>query len=531
MEEQQHITTVLGPIDADLWLFTAKQSAEALEGLPAAEQTPAVKKALRCEKLLLEVFGTHMTAQGAGSPQNDTPAEKLPFPLQLSAEILEQIFKLTNTAALATFALVSRQWAEVALHLLWGHPHFSLPLQSSVEKLFKFYASADSNNAARVRRLTVSYGAALVPSQLTGLALTNSRLTHAMLRKLPRSLPALASVELVSTCIPGNMLAELARSCPMLTELDMHAVEGVQPQDLHDFCQLAGGRLTRLNISGPGRVIELAVSNQKFMSIVDGFEACTALRTLALPGVRVAAHHLKRLLAVLPGCLEAIDVSNTSINLQCIETLVHRCNGLTAVILTHCTEIKDDSIKLLAAECGDLTAIAIGHTETSDAGIRALAQSCGANLRRISVNGCTHVSDLGLGVLGVLCPNISLLDVSKCPRINVSGVLGFLKSATDAAARKGNKILPLRHLNLSVCSPTILSTDMLNIVHMCPNLRTFLIPTTRSQKARAELGKRGVKDPEATYRAFFPSVWIRPCHLMKVGGGIGLSAGETAPLF
>ncbi|KAJ3169224.1 hypothetical protein HDU88_001021 [Geranomyces variabilis] len=486
--EEEHFETVLSAIDSNLWLFAAKQSVEALENLSPTTQLPAVQKALRCEKLLLEVFGPHMTAQGAGTPQHDTPTEKLPFPLHLSAEILEQIFKFTTTAALTTFALVNRQWAEVALRLLWSHPHFVLPLQSSAEQLFKFYASADSNNVERIRRLTVSYGAALVPSQLTGPALSNSRLTRALLRKLPRSLPALVSVELVSTCIPGDMLAELARSCPLLTELDMHAVEGVQPQDLKEFCQVSGGRLTRLSISGPARVIELAVSSRKFNLIIDALKACTALRTLALPGVRVAAHYLKRLLAVLPGCLEAIDVSNTSVNLQCIETLVQRCNGLTAVILAHCTEIQDDAIKLLAAECRDLTAIAIGKTETSDAGIRALAQSCGANLRRISVNGCTHVSDLGLGILGRLCPNISLLDISNT---------------------------------------SLTSQEMLDIIHMCPNLRTLLIPTTRFQKARELLAERGVKDPEDLYRAFFPSVWIRPCHLMKVGGGIGLSAGEA----
>ncbi|KAJ3150306.1 hypothetical protein HDU86_006697 [Geranomyces michiganensis] len=527
-------------IDFDLWLYALQLSREVLTKLPAEGKTAEVLKALKCDNLLLAVLG--ITPRGSESPRqnsslyqdenvshvptsgddkasvNDSEEDetdthtmvnprkrrRLSYRLQLSDEILENIFENIEAADLITVALVNRQWCETALRLLWIHPHLELP--SSDLQLFKFYACTESRNALRVRRLTICYRKP-----------DDDPMTDALLLSLPGFLPALMSVELFSTWIPDGMLVRLGQACPRLTELEMRRVNGLEPQELIAFFMGAGARLTRLHIGEPGHVLELAVSNREFKPVVAAFAVCTALRKLSLPWMRLGEAHFKRLFAVLPGCLEAIDVSNTRVDDSCLEVLLDRCAGLTTVILSRCAHITDESIKLLATKCDDLTNVAIGETLTSDAGIRVLARSCGTNLRRLSIHGCSRVSDLVLGVLGLRCPNITLLDVSGCSRINASGVISFLKSATTPITLQA-KTPRLRHLNLSICNASFTSSAVCQIIDLCPDLRTLLLPATRLAKAREHFAQR-CKDPEAMYMAFFPSVWLRPAHRMRCFDG------------
>ena len=60
-----------------------------------------------------------------------------------------------------------------------------------------------------------------------------------------------------------------------------------------------------------------------------------------------------------------------------------------------CPGVSDTSLVWLGRHCSKLRALDAGRCDVSDAGLAALSQGCGANLRRLSLAGCEAVTSTG----------------------------------------------------------------------------------------------------------------------------------------
>ena len=111
------------------------------------------------------------------------------------------------------------------------------------------------------------------------------------------------------------------------------------------------------------------------------------------------------------------DVSFRSCNIgdEEIISLAHDCPYLSEICLYHCGGITDASIVALAKCCVHLIAIDIGRCmKITDDGLVALTSGCSntrttnlpdgvdiSHLRRISLHGCSNISDRGVSAIAV----------------------------------------------------------------------------------------------------------------------------------
>ncbi|CAA7403705.1 unnamed protein product [Spirodela intermedia] len=94
-----------------------------------------------------------------------------------------------------------------------------------------------------------------------------------------------------------------------------------------------------------------------------------------------------------------------------------------------------------------------GCRRITDWSVAALVSGASEALKRLALEGCDGVTDRSLRLIGLLCPALVELDLSRCKRIGDGGVAGLLASSSTAAAgpscRSGSR---LEVLSLEGCS-------------------------------------------------------------------------------
>ena len=128
-----------------------------------------------------------------------------------------------------------------------------------------------------------------------------------------------------------------------------------------------------------------------------------------------------------------------------------------------------------------------GLTRLTDAGLGKLA-AC-VELQKLSLKGCSQVSDAGMAALLPFVENLLWLDVSGCRSLTHKGLVTLSKhlqslrhldmanctgASNQSLAALGAGKVPLRYLNVSSCS-RINGTGLAALQLLAPTLRTLCV--------------------------------------------------------
>ena len=218
----------------------------------------------------------------------------------------------------------------------------------------------------------------------------------------------------------------------------------------------------------------------------EGLGDFPALKSLTLSHCKhvtdLALHDIRNLQELrvlrLSGCLAITDVG--------IEYL--RGLNLHLLDLQDCERLGDTMIAKAVSHMRHLRLLVLaGLTRLTDAGLGKLA-AC-AELQKLSLRGCSQVSDAGMAALLPFVENLLWLDVSGCRSLTHKGLVTLSKhlrslrhldmanctgASNQSLAALGAGKVPLRYLNLSACS-RINGTGLAALQLLAPTLRTLCV--------------------------------------------------------
>ena len=106
--------------------------------------------------------------------------------------------------------------------------------------------------------------------------------------------------------------------------------------------------------------------------------------------------------------------------------LADRCSRLRYVNMRGCGSVTDCGVTRLATSRAGKRPRAVDVSEcvgVTDVALRALAGCCGAKLRRLSVRGCTAVTNHGVLALSQYCTRLCYLNVQDCPLVTSTALI------------------------------------------------------------------------------------------------------------
>ena len=114
-----------------------------------------------------------------------------------------------------------------------------------------------------------------------------------------------------------------------------------------------------------------------------------------------------------------------------------KCRVLTAIDISFCSRVCDQSLKVLASGCRDLQYLNIsGCKEISNQGMASIKRKC-HKLRSLNLSSCPKLNDKALTAISTMCPLLHHLDLSSC--VNIS----------DQSIKEVTKLSHLLTLNLN----------------------------------------------------------------------------------
>ncbi|ORZ23464.1 hypothetical protein BCR42DRAFT_404846 [Absidia repens] len=182
-------------------------------------------------------------------------------------------------------------------------------------------------------------------------------------------------------------LAAIAKHATHLQHLEIYISQSVTNESLTPFFMHHPNRLTHLSLAGCHRVSDASIL--------------------------VLARHVPDLVHLdLRACDMVSDISLTAIATSC-----PRLHHLNVGRIHEKHRITNQSIVLIA-QSTQVAVLGLAGCDISDQAIFALAIHRRHALNRVSVNHCTRLANLGIQCLSSCCPNLSVLELKACPRIN-----------------------------------------------------------------------------------------------------------------
>lgn len=282
-------------------------------------------------------------------------------------------------------------------------------------------------------------------------------------------------------------LGFIARFCIDLEDLDVSGCCCITSKGLHDIL-LNCHTLTHLDTSGCTCVNSISAP------VANGFG-------LGHHGSFLQLRHLD-----ISDCVAFDDLGLRVVGLSCglLESLyLRRCNRITDVgikhIAQHCSHIKelsvsdcykvrDFSLKEIAKNSANLKYLSVAKCPVTDTGMKYIGKQC-VKLKYLNVRGCEAVSDVGithivqnclklrsldagkcditdngLHIIGIHCPQLKKLSIRGCDRVTDTGV------KTIAAQCCSIQYLNLQECNLSYGTFMYIREHCKNCVieHTCP---------------------------------------------------------------
>jgi len=160
-------------------------------------------------------------------------------------------------------------------------------------------------------------------------------------------------------------------------------------------------------------------------------QATTNLQLSKMP--HLSPDSLKDIIRNFPH-VKHLDLSGCyQINKQSIEVIARELSesNLTSLNLEFCHYVTDEDLTLLFGNFDkndgprrgkqDLVSLNLSYTNISDLGIRVISMSC-PNLKILKLNGMKNITDLSLSMIAKYCGQLSLLDIQDCANISDYGV-------------------------------------------------------------------------------------------------------------
>lgn len=282
-------------------------------------------------------------------------------------------------------------------------------------------------------------------------------------------------------------LGFVARFCIDLEELDVSGCCCITSKGLHDIL-LNCHTLTHLDTSG-----------------------CTCVNSVSAPVANGfgLGHHgsfLQLRYLDLSDCVAFDDLGMRVVGLSCglLENLyLRRCNRVTDVGIKHiaqhcvhlkelsvsdCFKVRDFSMKEIAKNCAGLKYLSAAKCPVTDTAMKYIGKHC-VKLKYLNIRGCESVSDVGLThivqncfklrsldagkcditdnglhIIGIHCPQLKKLSIRGCERVTDTGV------KTIAAQCCSVQYLNLQECNLSYETFMYIREHCKNCVieHTCP---------------------------------------------------------------
>lgn len=282
-------------------------------------------------------------------------------------------------------------------------------------------------------------------------------------------------------------LGFVARFCIDLEELDVSGCCCITSKGLHDIL-LNCHTLTHLDTSG-----------------------CTCVNSISAPVANGfgLGHHgsfLQLRYLDLSDCVAFDDLGMRVVGLSCglLENLyLRRCNRVTDVGIKHiaqhcvhlkelsvsdCYKVRDFSMKEIAKNCAGLKYLSAAKCPVTDTAMKYIGKHC-VKLKYLNIRGCESVSDVGithivqnclklrsldagkcditdngLHIIGIHCPQLKKLSIRGCEGVTDTGV------KTIAAQCCSVQYLNLQECNLSYQTFMYIREHCKNCVieHTCP---------------------------------------------------------------
>ena len=345
----------------------------------------------------------------------------------LPEDILILILSYLSTKDLCQASGVCRKWQALCWDpVLWSHINITNYQDSDINKVLR-------NLLAKLAMDTQGYCMTVHTIKLSGCELLSDK-----------------------------GLGFIARFCIDLEDLDVSGCCCITSKGLHDIllnCQT----LTHLDTSG-----------------------CTCINSISAPVANGFGHHgsfLRLRHLDMSDCVAFDDLGLRVVGLSCnlLESLyLRRCNRVTDVGVKHvaqhcshlkelsvsdCYKVRDFSLKEIAKNCGGLKYLSVAKCPVSDTGMKFIGKHC-VKLKYLNIRGCEAVTDVGvthivqncfklrsldagkcditdngLHIIGIHCPQLKKLSIRGCERVTDTGV------KTVAA-----QCCSIQYLNLQECS-------------------------------------------------------------------------------
>ncbi|XP_044269488.1 F-box/LRR-repeat protein 7 [Tribolium madens] len=340
---------------------------------------------------------------------------------RLTDELIIRIFSFLSSIDLSICAMVCRRFNILAwVPSLWriirlegDHVRGDRAIRGILRQL-----CGQMDTCPNIERIHVTFGAKISDKSLLMLA---------------RRCPELTHLQLIGCTVTNNALFELVTRCANLQHLDVTGCVKiscisinpgpdssrrlqVQYLDLTDCSGLQDSGLRVIVHNCPQlthlylrRCVQITDAGLKF---VPSF--CTDLKELSVSDcVNITDFGLYELGKLGP-VLRYLSVAKChQVSDAGLKVIARRCYKLRYLNARGCEAVSDDAIIFLARSCTRLCALDIGKCDVSDAGLRALAESC-PNLKKLSLRSCDLVTDRGVQCVAYFCRGLQQLNIQDC---------------------------------------------------------------------------------------------------------------------
>ena len=282
-------------------------------------------------------------------------------------------------------------------------------------------------------------------------------------------------------------LGFIARFCIDLEDLEVSGCCCITSKGLHDIL-LNCHNLTHLDTSGCTCVNSISAP------IANGFglghhSSFLQLRHLDLSDCVAFDDLGLRVVGLSCGLLESLYVRRCSrITDVGIKHIAQHCSHLKELSLSDCYKVRDFSLKEIAKNSPSLKYLSVAKCPVTDTGMKYIGKHC-VKLKYLNIRGCEAVSDVGithivqnclklrsldagkcditdsgLHIIGIHCPQLKKLSVRGCDRVTDTGV------KTIAAQCCSVQYLNVQECNLSYETFMFIREHCKNCVieHTCP---------------------------------------------------------------
>ncbi|PFX20605.1 F-box/LRR-repeat protein 7-like [Stylophora pistillata] len=207
-------------------------------------------------------------------------------------------------------------------------------------------------------------------------------------------------------------LGFVARFCIDLEELDVSGCCCITSKGLHDIllnCQT----ITHLDTSGCTCVnsISAPVANGFGLGHQGSFlqlrhldlSDCVAFDDLGLRVVGLSCGLLENL--YLRRCNRVTDVG--------VKHIAQHCRNLKELSVSDCFKVRDFSLKEVAKNCPSLKYLSVAKCPITDTAMKYIGKQC-VKLKYLNIRGCEAVSDVGITHIVQNCLKLRSLDAGKC---------------------------------------------------------------------------------------------------------------------